>query len=50
MLDFGKVMLNAKHHKGVYAIPCPRGKIDIGEIGCLIQTRVKEHGVDIANS
>lgn len=50
MLDFGKVMLNDKHHKGVYAIPCSRGKIDIGEIGCLIQTRVKEHGVDIANS
>jgi hypothetical protein len=27
----------------VYGIPCERGKIYIGQTGCLIQTRVKEH-------
>jgi hypothetical protein len=28
---------------GVYSIPCEHGKVYIGQTGCLIETRVKEH-------
>jgi len=35
--------------KGVYKINCSCGKSYIGEIGCSLQTRLKEHGANIMN-
>ena len=47
MLDKVKYPINPKKQKGVYKTPCSYGEAYIGEIGCSIKTRLKEHSVDI---
>ena len=47
MLDSAKDPIEKKLLQRVYIIPCPCDKLYIGETGCSIKTRLKEHGVDI---
>ena len=47
MLYKAKDIIDPKHKKGVYVIPCSYGRLYIGEVGCLVQVRLKEHCADI---
>ena len=47
MLDFSEDPIEPKIIQGVYAIPFSCGKIYIGEIGCSMKTRLKEHNTNI---
>jgi hypothetical protein len=50
MLDCAKDIIDPKHHKGVYTIPCSCGKDYIGETGRSLHIRLKEHCTDIKHN
>ena len=49
ILDHAKDQVEPKKNKGVYSIPCGCGKVYIGETGCFVLTRLKEHNTDFTH-
>ena len=47
LLDKAKDLVDPKNHKGVYKIPRSCGEAYIGETRRSIETRLKEHSVDL---